>query len=156
MKKIIHITVLLVVGYAGVSCDGSLVADAQHLIDPAGWHRDSVATVAVQLSDTVHYCDILLTLRHDDDYPYNNLILSVTATTPDGITACDTVEYRLTDELDRWTGKKGGRWVDSRLGFRQRVRFARPGLYAFAIAHLMRHETLPGAGAVGVRIEQTE
>jgi gliding motility-associated lipoprotein GldH len=151
-----NIMVLLAAAGLWASCDDSRTVEAQHLIHPDGWHKDSIATLVVQMTDTVHYCDVILTLRHDDDFPYNNLILSVTATAPSGVTACDTVEYRLTDDLEVWTGKKGGRWIDVRMGFRHKVRFAQSGWYTFAIAHLMRYEILPGAGAVGVRIEQTK
>jgi gliding motility-associated lipoprotein GldH len=138
------------------ACNDGSIAEAQRLIHPSGWHKDSIVTIALPLTDTVHYYDMILTLRHDDDYPYNNLILSVAATAPSGVTACDTVEYRLTDEREVWTGKRGGRWFDTRLGFRHRVRFTQSGLYTFTIAHLMRHETLPSVGAVGMRIEPTE
>jgi gliding motility-associated lipoprotein GldH len=157
MRTIVqNIIGLLAIACVWTSCNDRSIAEAQRLIHPSGWHKDSLATVVLQLNDTVHSCDIILTLRHDDDYPYNNLILSLTATAPSGVTVCDTVEYRLTDEREVWTGKKGGRWIDTRLGFRHDVRFTQSGLYTFAIAHLMRNETLPGVGAVGVRIEQTE
>ncbi|MDR0729480.1 MAG: gliding motility lipoprotein GldH [Prevotellaceae bacterium] len=157
MKTILQNTIgLLAIACMWTACDKGCVADAQRFIHPDGWHKDSIATMSLLLTDTVHYCDVILTLRHDDDYPYSNLILSVTATAPSGVTACDTVEYRLTGEQEVWTGKKGGRWIDARLGFRRHVHFTQSGLYTFAIAHLMRNETLPSVGAVGVRIEQRD
>jgi gliding motility-associated lipoprotein GldH len=68
---------------------------------------------------------------------------------------CDTVEYRLTDDQG-WDKKTGGKWIDSRLEFRTDVRFRQSGDYRFHIAHLMRHEKLPGVGAIGVRVERLE
>jgi gliding motility-associated lipoprotein GldH len=143
-----------VAGFCFASCYNQGIIEKQANIPQAIWHKDSVALVVLPLDDTLAHCDMLLTLRHTDDYPYNNIILSVTATAPSGATACDTVEYLLTDG-GAWSGKTGGKWIDSRLEFRNSVRL-QSGEYRFQIAHLMRREKLPGVGAVGVRIERLE
>ncbi|MDR2802007.1 MAG: gliding motility lipoprotein GldH [Prevotellaceae bacterium] len=138
-----------------VSCEYNGMAEQQVNIPQAAWHKDSAVVVALPAEDTLSHCAILLTLRHTDDYPYDNIILSVATTAPSGMTVCDTVEYRLMDD-GKWNGKTGGKWIDSRLEFRTGVRFRQYGDYRFQIAHLMRHEQLPGVGAIGVRIERME
>lgn len=138
-----------------ISCEYNGMAEQQINIPHSTWHKDSIIPITLPVEDTLSYCTVLLTLRHTDDYPYNNIILSVATTAPSGITACDTVEYRLMDN-GKWNGKTSGRWIDSRLEFRTGVRFRQYGDYRFRIAHLMRNEKLPGAGAIGVRIERTE
>ncbi|MDR2359189.1 MAG: gliding motility lipoprotein GldH [Prevotellaceae bacterium] len=138
-----------------ISCEYNGMVEQQINIPQATWHKDSIIPVTLPVEDTLSYCTVLLTLRYTDDYPYNNIILSVATTAPSGITACDTVEYRLMDN-GKWNGKTGGRWIDSRLEFRTGVRFRQYGDYRFRIAHLMRHEKLPGVGTVGVRIERSE
>jgi gliding motility-associated lipoprotein GldH len=155
MKTILKSSLFAAVaGFCFASCYNRGIMEKQVNIPQAIWHKDSVASVVLPLDDTLTHGDILLTLRYTDDYPYNNIILSVTATAPSGATVCDTVEYLLTDGKT-WNGKTGGKWIDSRLEFRNGVRLQR-GEYRFQIAHLMRRERLPGAGTVGVRIERLE
>jgi len=145
---------ILAAGFLPASCDPRSIAENQADVPQAAWHKDSTAHVTVAVTDTVSHCALLLTLRHSDEYPYNNIILSVTATAPSGVAVRDTVEYRLTDEHEQWLGKTGGQWIDHRLAFRTEVQFIQPGNFTFDIAHLMRRETLPGVGAVGIRIER--
>ncbi|MDR3350056.1 MAG: gliding motility lipoprotein GldH [Prevotellaceae bacterium] len=137
------------------SCDYNGMAEQQVNIPQTAWHKDSTVSVVLPVKDSLSQCAVLLTLRCTDDYPYNNIILSVTTTAPSGITACDTVEYRLMDD-GKWNGKTSGKWIDSRLEFRTGVHFQQCGTHLFRIAHLMRNEKLPGVGAVGVRIERME
>jgi gliding motility-associated lipoprotein GldH len=138
-----------------VSCDYNGIAEQQVNIPQAAWHKDSIIPVTFPIKDTLLRCAILLTFRYTDDYPYSNVILSVAATAPSGVTVRDTVEYRLTDDRE-WNKKTGGKWTDSRLEFRTGVQFRQSGDYRFHIAHLMRNDRLPGVGAVGVRVERLE
>ncbi|MDR1406089.1 MAG: gliding motility lipoprotein GldH [Prevotellaceae bacterium] len=138
-----------------VSCDYGSVAEQQVNVPQAEWHKDSIVPIVLPVEDTLSPCAMLLLLRHTDDYPYGNIILSVAATAPSGVTVCDTVEYRLMDN-GGWSGRIGGRWIDCRLEFRTDIRFMQRGNYLFRIAHLMRREKLPGVGAVGVRVEWSD
>ncbi|MDR3132640.1 MAG: gliding motility lipoprotein GldH [Prevotellaceae bacterium] len=144
-----------VVAFVALSCEYNGIAEQQANIPQTQWHKDSIIPLLLPVDDTFSTCAVLLTLRCTDDYPYNNIILSVTTTAPSGISVCDTVEYRLMGDKG-WYGKIGGTWIDSRLEFRTGVRFPQHGAYRFDIAHLMRHEKLPGVGAIGVRIERME
>jgi gliding motility-associated lipoprotein GldH len=156
MKTLIRSSIFAVtIAFFVISCDYNGIAEQQVNIPQATWHKDSVIPVTLLVADTSLYCAILLTFRYTDDYPYNNIILSVTTTAPSGATVRDTVEYRLTDD-NEWGRKTGGKWIDSRLEFRTDVRFRQNGDYRFQIAHLMRHEKLPGVGAVGIRLERLE
>jgi gliding motility-associated lipoprotein GldH len=145
---------LLAFAWLLAACDAGCLTEKQLPMLRAEWHKDSIATLTLPVTDTVNACAVIITLRNDEDYPYNNIILAVTATAPSGVTTCDTVEYRLTDEHEFWRGKVGGKWIDNRLAFRSGVRFLYAGDYTFSIAHLMRRDILSGIGAVGIRIEE--
>jgi len=144
------------------ACDRNCLSEQTATIPQTAWHQDSAACVLIPIHDTLSHCGIILTFRHNDDYPWNNIILSITAKSPSGAVMRDTVEYRLTDEKEIWNGKKSGKWIDHRLAFRTDVQFLQSGDYEFSIAHLMRDVQQPnatpvilkGVGAVGVRIEK--
>lgn len=156
MRALIKSSIFAVtMAFAAISCDYNGITEQQVNIPQAAWHKDSIIPVTLPIEDTLLRCAILLTFRYTDDYPYNNIILSVAATAPSGATVCDTVEYRLTDDQG-WNKKTGGKWIDCRLEFRTDVQFRQSGDYRFQIAHLMRYERLPGVGAIGVRIERLE
>ncbi len=157
MKTLLRNSILLLTIVCGlVSCDDTCVAEQHIQLPHAEWHKDSIVTVRLPVSDTLSGNAIILTLRHNDNYPYNNIILSVTTESPQGMMLCDTVEYRLADAQESWEGKRSGKWIDHRLAFRTNVQFQQSGDYKFTIAQLMRNEELKGVGAVGVRIEKQE
>jgi gliding motility-associated lipoprotein GldH len=154
-KRLSHSLCLLLAVALSASCDPACLSEQRRTFPHAEWHKDTLATLTLPVDDTVRHCALVINLRTNDDYPYNNLILAIATTSPLGLTVRDTVEYRLTDDNGHWAGTTGIRWMDSRLAFREEVRFLRTGDYTFAIAHLMRNETLPGVGAISMRIEQT-
>ena len=144
------------------ACDKNCLSEQTTTISQAAWHQDSVAFITVPITDTLSHCSIILSLRNNDDYPWNNIILAVSAKSPSGAIMRDTVEYRLTNEKEIWNGRKSGKWIDHRLAFRTDVQFLQSGNYEFSITHLMRNAkqavvspvVLQGVGAVGVRIEK--
>jgi gliding motility-associated lipoprotein GldH len=109
----------------------------------------------VPVSDTLKSNDIFFVLRTGSDYPFRNLFLFVTATSPDGKIMADTLQYYLADDKGKWYGKGFGDIHELKLPYRSNVYFPLKGDYTFRIQHGMRKEDLPGVYDIGIRIEKT-
>jgi gliding motility-associated lipoprotein GldH len=120
------------------------------------WTLDNAAVFSPNMIDTLASNNIFFNIRTGSSYPYRNIFLFVSTTSPAGKTITDTLQYMLADETGKWLGKGIGDVHELRLPFKASVYFPLKGIYTFTIRHGMRSETLKGVYDFGLRIEKTE
>ena len=118
------------------------------------WSLENVITFAPEITDTLSHSNIFFTIRTGSSYPFRNIYLFVSATSPSGNTITDTLQYFLADEKGKWYGKGIGDIHELNLPYKASVSFPSKGMYAFKIRHGMRTETLKGVYDLGLRIEK--
>jgi gliding motility-associated lipoprotein GldH len=149
---IIYLIALLIIPLIYNSCsNGNIYAEVQQ-IEGTEWSRYNDLNFSAQIGDTITPCDLQITLRNSTDYPYRNIFLFVTTTSPNGESVKDTIEYYLADERGEWLGKGLGDIHDLSVPFRSNILFPISGEYHFRIEHGMRTEDLKGIIDVGIRI----
>lgn len=126
-----------------------------HEVPPSGWAQDSVQTYRAEMTDTVQAYDVLITLRTDNHYPYQNIWLFLSMYRDSVLLVRDTIEGTLANERGEWLGK-GNTYHDVRLLYDDGVRFDRAGAYTFTIEQGMRDEPLRGVVNVGMMITPTK
>lgn len=144
---------LFAMGCLSTACTTAATFEKNVKIHRDKWLKDSAVNIILPVADTLGAYAIIVNLRNNNDYPFRNIHLFVDVASPTGATVRDTVEYELSDLQGKWLGKRGSYWVDHRLFYRPNVIFANSGNYEFGIRHGMRADTLPGIGAVGLRLE---
>jgi gliding motility-associated lipoprotein GldH len=120
------------------------------------WGLSNVSEFIYSATDTINVTDVFFTIRTGSDYPFRNIYLFVTATSPDGKSITDTLQYDLADEKGNWYGKGFGDIHELKLPYRSNVFFARKGEYIFKIRHGMRIGDLKGVYDLGLRIEKID
>jgi gliding motility-associated lipoprotein GldH len=115
-----------------------------------GWHQDSVLCYAVDMS-AAGCCDVLLTVRHTMDYPYQNLWLFVDEYVDSVLIQQDTVEAMLADDYGRWLGNGYYRYELSLL-YDEDYCFSESSQYTFSIRQGMRSDWLQGITDVGLKV----
>lgn len=108
----------------------------------------------VNINDTLNSNNLFLTIRTGPEYPFRNIFLFVTATSPDGKKLTDTLQYYLADDKGKWYGKGFGNLKELKLPYKSNVFFPVSGEYLFKIQHGMRTEELSGVYDIGLRIEK--
>jgi len=137
-----------------VACDSNRVFEEYKTIDPAGWHKDSVASFTVEIQDVESGHNLYMNIRNQGNYPNSNLWLFLEVQSPDGQMLTDTVEYILAEKTGKWTGSGIGDLFDNQFLYRQNVRFEKPGEYRFLIRQGMRAKQLKGIHDIGLRVEK--
>lgn len=151
--KIHHSILLLIIIAAAYSCDTKRVFEQNVDIPKAGWHKDSVLFFSVDIQDTISAHSILINLRHESNYPKQNLYLFVNTIAPSGQGIRDTFEMMLADEKGQWFGSGLGDIWDFQKVFKYNVCFPASGNYRFEIEQAMRYEILPNIRSVGLTVE---
>ena len=123
-------------------------------MDNETWKLMNIATFKVPISDTINSNNVIFTVRNGSSFPFRNIYLFVTTTSPDGKAITDTLQYNLADEKGRWYGKGFGDIHELNLPYKSNVFFPAKGIYEFKIQHGMRVEDLKGVYDFGLKIEK--
>jgi gliding motility-associated lipoprotein GldH len=136
------------------SCNSNIVYTDSLLMPKKTWALLDIASFRIPITDTVNSNNVLFTIRTGSSYPFRNIFLFVTTTSPDGKSISDTLQYNLADEKGKWYGKGFGDIHELNLPYKSNVYFPVKGTYQFKIQHGMRVEDLKGVYDFGLRIEK--
>ena len=144
------------------SCDEKRVFDEYKPLTGT-WNKDSIVTFEFEHKDTVKKYDLFVTMRNNNEYPYNNLFLIVQLQQPGGLTHSDTLEYAMANPDGTLMGEGFSDVKESKLWYKKAQRFPKPGKYLVSIRQAVRQagevpgvQELEGVTDVGFRIELTE
>lgn len=155
MKYLSFIAVLL----CSVSCERNLY---NQYVSLQTWHKDKPVIFRYEVTDTLSGHNIYVMLRNTQEYPFSNIFLINTISTPEGNTIVDTLEYEMATPEGKWLGK-GFSVKESKLWYKENMVFARKGTYLFSISQADRRigenhgvEELEGISQVGLQIEKAK
>lgn len=147
---------LVFVFLLAAGCGKSPMYDASKALK-VGWHSDSVLTFEVPVKDINSFYYVSMKVRHNADYPYQNLYLFRTISSATGLEYQDTVDLTLADDRGKWLGEGIGELKTMAFAYgRGELRFTNMGKYTFTIQQGMRDTLLPGITDVGLTIELIE
>jgi gliding motility-associated lipoprotein GldH len=134
------------------SCGRNIVFTDSAAIPEKTWQLMNTPEFKIPIDDTINGNNVYFTLRTGSSYPFRNIFLFVTTTSPKGVSITDTLQYFLADEKGKWYGKGFGDIHELNLPFKSNVFFPAKGTYNFKIQHGMRIEDLKGVYDVGMKI----
>jgi len=135
------------------SCTKGVIFSEFKDVSPIAWDKDSAVTFSFHIADTLHPCNVLLHLRHQDNYPYQNMWFFLTSISPDGISKSDTIEFFLADDRGRWLGNGRNGHISMPVLYEQNYLFPDTGIYSLSIRHGMRTGQLRGVTQVGLELQ---
>jgi gliding motility-associated lipoprotein GldH len=138
------------------SCTKPPVAAVYKTLPLEGWHKDSLYSFSIDVTDTVNQLNFFLDVRHDATYPYANFYAFMKTTLPNGKEVRDTLECIFAKPNGEWLGSGLGDVLDNKVLFRYKKRFPMGGKYQFELGHGMRDTILPAVQNIGLIIEKSE
>ncbi|MXN91392.1 gliding motility lipoprotein GldH [Flavobacterium sp. Sd200] len=145
------------------SCDKARVFDEYKELN-GSWDKDSIVSFTFAQKDTVSKYDLFVTMRNNNSFPYSNIYLIVQMEEPASkIVKVDTLEYQMANPDGTLMGKGFSDIKESKLWYKEKVRFPKVGNYTVKIQQAVRQagqvpgvQELEGVTEVGFRIESTE
>ncbi|WP_420571353.1 gliding motility lipoprotein GldH [Kordia sp.] len=141
------------------SCDGNRVFDEYTSVGKT-WDKDTALIFKFQQPDSINSYNLFMNVRNTNEYEYRNLFLIVNMNFPNGNVVTDTLEYNMAAPNGEWLGK-GTSIKESKLWYKEDVRFPYKGTYEVSIQQAMRKinepkgiQSLKGISEVGFRIEK--
>jgi gliding motility-associated lipoprotein GldH len=137
-----------------VSCNKKVVYTNSQPMPQELWKLMDVVSFKVPITDSLSSNNVNITIRNGSSYPFRNIFLFVSTTSPEGKKITDTLQYNLADEKGKWIGRGFGDIHELNLPYKSNVFFPLKGIYEFKIQHGMRIENLKGVYDIGLRIER--
>lgn len=144
--------VIIALTWLVFSCSRSPVYTMSAPMPDEVWALDNIAHFEPSVEDTLSSNNIYFTLRTGSAYPYQNIWLFVTTSSPSGKSITDTLQYMIADEKGKWYGRGFGDVRELNLPYKTNVFFREKGTYSFKVRHGMRTEDLKGVYDFGLRI----
>ncbi len=146
------IPIILLSSWLLTACSQGVLYSEFTEVSPLGWNKDSAVSFVYNIQDTISACDVLLHVRHHDNYPYQNMWLFLSSTNPKGQITKDTIEFFLADERGRWLGNGKNGLVTMPVLYEHNYHFTDTGTYILSIRQGMRTDLLRGVSQVGLEI----
>ncbi len=147
--------VLLTILFLLAACNGSVVFTDSQPVKNNIWNVNDIVKFPASIADTINSNDVTFIIRTGSSYPFRNIHLFVTTTSPNGNSITDTLHYFLADEKGKWYGKGFGDIHEMILPYKSNVYFPLKGTYTFTVNHGMRIIDLKGVYDFGISIEKT-
>lgn len=143
------------------SCDEKRVFDEYKELN-GKWNKDSILSFNYEAADTVSPYNMFITTRTNNSYPYSNIFVIVHMQQPGSkFTKVDTLEYNMANPDGTLMGSGFGDIKESKLWYKENVRFPKAGKYKFTIQQAVRKggevpgvQELDGITEIGLRIEK--
>lgn len=161
MRSVCSVFLLIVTIIFFSSCDRNRVFDEYESLNT--WHKDSLVGFEFDNIDSTKVYDLFINIRNNNNYQYSNLFLITEIKFPQGKVISDTLEYEMTKPNGEWLGNGFGDVKESKLWYKEDVKFDESGQYKVTIQQAMRKngevdgiQELEGITDVGFRIEKSD
>lgn len=135
------------------SCSEGTTFHGYKTLSSEGWAREQVLNYEVEVDSLNKSSDISLELTYNNDYPYSNLYLFVSANDTIGNEIfSDTLNITLADEFGQWKGDGWGGVYQQIVEYKNSYKFSTSGTYKISVKQGMRDNSIKGIERVGVRI----
>jgi len=145
---------VIFISIMAVACTSNDVYFQYNPVALKGWSKDSLYGFDIPITDTTAVYNVYVNVRNRGEYPYQNLWLFLSKTTPDKIMSKDSIECYLADQRGKWLGSGLGSIMEMPVLYQQNVRFKTKGTYHYKIVHGMRDSILAGINDIGMRVEK--
>lgn len=136
------------------ACHQDAVSSAQMDINEQGWAMTDTVHLSLHVPDTTQAYDLAVTLRHTEQYIYQNLWFFIQASDSLSPLQSDTVMACLADDRGQWLGTRIGRYFSGYVVAERNIVFPAAGTYSFAIVHGMRDSIISGIADVGLELRK--
>ncbi len=151
MKRIFLSAILLTLAF---SCQKGIIYKEYHKFDNYTWKRFDKVSFSIAVEHPGTTADIVLTIRHITQYPYDNLPVNIILTTPSGEERIIEKDIRLKDENGEFKGDVAGDLWDVEEILWKDFYFTEVGTYKMELENLVPKMGIPGLADIGVYLKK--
>ncbi|MFH1120251.1 MAG: gliding motility lipoprotein GldH [Bacteroidota bacterium] len=139
-----------------VSCQKGVAYKEFHKFDHYVWERFDKVKFVVPVEEAGMKADIVFTIRHITQYPYDNLPVNVILTTPSGEARYMERDIRLKNEKGEFSGSVAGDLWDFEVTLWPGFQFNDAGNYTIEFENRIPKMGIPGLVDIGVYLKKSK
>lgn len=153
MKKILILSItILSLAFCLQSCGPNYIYTKEYTIQNNIWcYRDSL-TFEVPIDDNKAKYTFSLLLSHGNDFPNENVYVTIATKSPDGTRASKQVSLELADKTGQWRNSSCQAFVP----VIEKATFSKAGKYIVTVAQNNRRDSLEMVEKIGLKVEKID
>lgn len=148
-----YIFIALVLVLAACTEKGK-IADQMMEVPNAKWTYDQFAEFPVTINNSAVTYNCYLKLRVQKSYRYRNIYMLYHIRNPSGKVTRQTINFYLTDDLGRPTGRSAGNSIDYVLPIFTNKKMDGAGQFVIALEQNMRDSVVNGVESIGIKMNE--
>lgn len=128
----------------------------QELSPNLEWKSEDVITFEVLIEDNSIAYNQSIAFRYATAFPYNNLLINITETSPGGVVTQRDYEIDVIDENMDYIGDPGGDIWDLEQVIESNKKFNETGTYTYTIQHIMQNDPVQLAMEIGMVLDKVK
>lgn len=150
-------TILILISLLTLSsCQKGLVYKEYHKFDNYTWGRFDKVRFEIPVKDAGLTADIVFTIRHITQYPYDNLPVNIILTTPSGEERIMEKDILLKGANGEFKGSVAGDLWDFEETIWPQFYFTEKGKYVVEFENLIPKTGIPGMVDIGVKVKEKD
>ncbi|TAF46158.1 MAG: gliding motility lipoprotein GldH [Sphingobacteriales bacterium] len=138
------------------SCTNNALTDVFTSIPNQHWTYAQPCKSNLEIIDIHKKYNILINLRHTDDYRYSNIWFKISIIQPNKHKKTERIAFSIASPDGTWLGNTSGSLFTYQLPYKLNYNFAAKGKYTIVVEQNMRDNPLNGINDVGIRVEEVE
>ncbi len=136
-----------------VSCDSEDVKYIEETkLEEGVWTYDNELVYSFEINDTLSAYDMVLLVKHDLEYSFQNFYAEFTTTYPDKRSEKDLVSIELANQYGQWNGECSGQKCKTEILLSGATYFKQNGDYTLRLKQSTRKEKLEGLNSIGFKL----
>ncbi|MDZ7879011.1 MAG: gliding motility lipoprotein GldH [Saprospiraceae bacterium] len=129
-----------------------ILFEKEYAWQDATWRHSDTLNFAFDIADTMALYDIVLTVKHNTDYPYQNIYSQIFTKFPTGERSKQLINVDLADNTGKWNGESSGKTRSYSVDIQQNAFFNQTGKHVITLEQFMRTDDLARIESVALRI----
>jgi gliding motility-associated lipoprotein GldH len=129
-----------------------ILFEKEYAWQDATWRHSDTLNFAFDIADTMALYDIVVTIKHRTDYPYQNIYSQIFTKFPTGERTKQLINVDLADNTGKWNGEGSGKTRSYDVDIQQNAFFNQSGKHVIKLEQFMRTEALASVESVALRI----
>jgi gliding motility-associated lipoprotein GldH len=129
-----------------------ILFEKEYTWQDATWRHSDTLDFAFDIADTMALYDIVVTVKHRTDYPYQNIYSQIFTKFPTGERSKQLINVDLADNTGKWNGEGSGKTRSYSVDIQQNAFFNQAGKHVITLEQFMRTDALASVESVALRI----
>ncbi len=135
-----------------LACGPDVVYQEEIELPATGWPYADSLTFTFPVTDTSGRYDLVLTVAHTEDFPYQNVYVHLTTHIPSGVLRSQPLSLQLADTFGDWYGDCSGGVCRADISLQEGTRFTEVGEHRLVVGQFSREAVLGEVTGMGFRV----